>query len=34
MGRAGAAIAREYTLDRMMEGTRSVYRQVLGRSSE
>jgi glycosyltransferase involved in cell wall biosynthesis len=34
MGRAGAAIAREYTLDRMMEGTRSVYRQVLGRSSD
>ncbi|MGD0173452.1 MAG: glycosyltransferase family 4 protein [Anaerolineales bacterium] len=34
MGRAGASIAREYTLDRMMKGTRSVYRQVLGRSSE
>jgi glycosyltransferase involved in cell wall biosynthesis len=34
MGRAGAAIAREYTLDRMIQGTHSVYRQVLGRSSD
>jgi glycosyltransferase involved in cell wall biosynthesis len=33
MGRAGAAIAREYTLERMMEGTRSVYRELLGRPS-
>lgn len=33
MGQAGAMLAREYTLDRMLEGTRSVYRQVLGRSS-
>jgi len=34
MGRAGADIAREYTLERMMEGTRSVYRQVLRRPSD
>jgi glycosyltransferase involved in cell wall biosynthesis len=34
MGRAGAAMAREYTLDRMMEGTRSVYRPLLGRTSD
>jgi glycosyltransferase involved in cell wall biosynthesis len=34
MGPAGAAIAREYTLERMIDGTRSVYRQVLGSSPE
>jgi glycosyltransferase involved in cell wall biosynthesis len=34
MGRAGAAVAREYTLDRMLEGTRFVYRQVLGSSPD
>ncbi len=33
IGQAGARIAREYTLERMMEGTRSVYRELLGRSS-
>ena len=34
MGRAGASLAREYTLERMIEGTRSVYRQVLGSSPD
>jgi glycosyltransferase involved in cell wall biosynthesis len=29
LGREGARRAREYTLDRMIEGTRSVYREVL-----
>jgi glycosyltransferase involved in cell wall biosynthesis len=34
MGQAGAEMAREYTLARMIDGTRSVYRQVLGISSD
>jgi glycosyltransferase involved in cell wall biosynthesis len=34
MGRAGATVAREYTVDRMIAGTRTVYRELLGISSE
>jgi glycosyltransferase involved in cell wall biosynthesis len=33
MGREGGRMAREYTLDRMIEGTRSVYCELLGRPS-
>jgi hypothetical protein len=31
-GREGAVRAREYTLERMIDGTRSVYQEVLARN--